>query len=143
MADSVDVNPQHKIWGTTTSRGYKQTRTAGFISAGLFGLTGILILWAVSHPFEGGHGIAISLAFLWAIGAPVWFWYEYFFLYIGEGLPESFELYKHGQQLSIAIWAGLALSLGALAHSDVFKQPEKPCQQTTSSAQPSAPADRS
>ncbi len=34
MGDSVSSN--HKIWGTTTSRDYKQTRIAGWIGTGLF-----------------------------------------------------------------------------------------------------------
>lgn len=129
---------KHKIWGTTESKGYTATKAVSKLSILLLVVTSVAIGWSYFHPFEGGHGVTIALTFLWAIGAPVWFWYEYFFLYLEEKAlsDSSFEFFKQGLQLSIAIWAGLVISLCALAHSDVFKQSEKSCPHTTSSVQP-------
>lgn len=63
------------------------------------------------------YGLAAS----WALGAPIWFYYEYFYLYRKVGLSGTLELFKHGQQVAVAIWAGLSITLGAFASSDHFK----------------------
>ncbi len=57
----------------------------------------------------------------WAVIPPVWFWIEYHFLYRCYGVTGTFELFKYGQNVSIAIWAGLTFSLAAIANSDHFK----------------------
>ncbi|MDW4496929.1 hypothetical protein R5H30_02965 [Sulfitobacter sp. D35] len=55
------------------------------------------------------------LALLWAIGPPIWFWAEYYFVFLrsehthGE---KAFEGLRYGQQLSTAIWAGLLIAQG-------------------------------
>ena len=69
--------------------------------------------------------ISGGMAAIWAVGAPVWFWYEYYFIYRGDdgGMPDSFEYFKQGQQTAIAIWAGLSAALGAFAISDYSKPP--------------------
>lgn len=65
------------------------------------------------------------LGAIWAVGPPTWFWCEYFFLYLPKGNPAGFEQFKYGQQVSVAIWAGVALALFAYVSSDHFK-PDKP-----------------
>jgi uncharacterized membrane protein len=93
--------------------------------AGVTALTfvGVCIAMA-AFPALRSQAVAGSLAAAWLIGAPLWFWYEYFFIYraVGGGQQDSFEFFKHGQQLAAAIWAGLAASLGAFAASD-YAQP--------------------
>lgn len=44
---------------------------------------------------------------VWAVGPPVWFWAEYFAIYCRWGKRESFDLFKYGQQVATAIWAGV------------------------------------
>jgi len=61
----------------------------------------------------------------WAVLAPAWFTCEYFFIYHVYGRPEAFELFKHGQQLAAAVWAGMVASLIALASSSRFKDEPK------------------
>jgi hypothetical protein len=98
---------------------------AGTIAAGLavlciaYSVVSALWLPARNQLVSGG------IAAVWAVGAPLWFWYEYFFIYRGKegGLPDSFENFKHGQQTAIAIWAGLSAALGAYAVSDFSKAP--------------------
>jgi hypothetical protein len=71
--------------------------------------------------------LIVGLASFWAVLPPVYFWYEYHFIYRRyETNLDTFERFKYGQQLSVAIWAGLALTLGALASSDHFKAPAAP-----------------
>jgi hypothetical protein len=54
----------------------------------------------------------------------VWFWYEYFFLYKAHGQNDTLELFKYGQDVGKAVWAGVVATLVALAASDVVK-PDK------------------
>lgn len=65
------------------------------------------------------------LGAVWAVAPPVWFWYEFFFLYRVRGDPAGFEQFKHGQQVAVAIWAGVAIATFAFASSERFK-PENP-----------------
>ena len=71
----------------------------------------------------------LILAALWAVGAPVWFFIEYYFFYKKAAAPDSWELFKHGQQLAIAVWAGIAAALYVLGSSDLAKaqKPEFAC----------------
>ena len=68
----------------------------------------------------------------WIIGPPIWFWIEYFIIYRRYGDPRAFESYKFGQQISVAIWAGLALLLVGLANAERFKHPKANCSQRSS-----------
>jgi hypothetical protein len=78
---------------------------------------------------------------LWIIGPPVWFWFDYFFVYRKYGDPEAFDSYKHGQQISLAIWAALAVLLLSVANAEHFKIP-KPPQPVTLSCAPATGAAR-
>ena len=62
----------------------------------------------------------------WIVGPPVWFWFDYFKVYRRYGDPEAFDSYKHGQQISIAIWAAFAIMFGAFANADRFKSKPSP-----------------
>jgi hypothetical protein len=66
-------------------------------------------------------GVICIAGAAWAILPPVWFWYEYFYLFRVRGNPAAFEQFRYGQQLAIAIWAGVGLALFALANSEHFK----------------------
>jgi hypothetical protein len=140
---TVELDPQKRIF-REESKGARWTHAAGAVSIGSFAITIVLVVMAIAKAPSWGL-VVTGLAFLWAVGAPAWFWFEYFFLYRKDGLPGTFELYKYGQQVSVAIWAALALSLGALASSDHFKkhQNTKPSDASTSreaASQPAAPA---
>lgn len=54
---------------------------------------------------------------VWAIGPPLWFWMEYFGVYMRWGKPEAFDLFKYGQQVATGIWAGVLATLLAFAAS--------------------------
>ena len=48
----------------------------------------------------------LGVAF-WTLGPPIWFWFEYFWLFKSFGDPARLEEFKHGQQVSASIWAGV------------------------------------
>lgn len=64
----------------------------------------------------------ILLTAFWAVTPPIWFWYCYFGVYRNYGRPGTFELYKYGQQVSAAIWAGGLLLLAATLSSDYLDE---------------------
>lgn len=57
----------------------------------------------------------------WVLGPPIWFWCDYFLIYRKYGDPDAFDSFKHAQQISLAIWAAVALLLAGLASADHFK----------------------
>jgi len=80
----------------------------------------------------GWCSVNVNLIYLvlpfWIVGPPIWFWFDYFKVYRRYGDPEAFDSYKHGQQISIAIWAAFALLFAALASADHFKtKPSQLC----------------
>lgn len=55
----------------------------------------------------------------WTVMPPTWFWYEYWFIYLkdyhsDETVPENFELFKYGQDLSAKIWLAIVSSTFAI-----------------------------
>jgi hypothetical protein len=65
------------------------------------------------------------MGFIWAVVPPAWFWYEYHYIYRVQGDVAGFEQFKYSQQVSVAIWAGVALALFAVATSERFKPPKE------------------
>ena len=98
---------------------------AGGIIALATVLTGMKVLSQILNG-ESGTGAAKSLAVfaaIWAIGAPLWFWVEYWFLYMAtppvEG-ADGFAQFRHNQQLAAAIWAGV-LAFAIVVLSQAFR----------------------
>lgn len=69
----------------------------------------------------GDQNTLFALAAAWTVVPPVWFWIDYFIVFRRGGDQAQFDEFKHGQQVSAAIWAAVALSLFALATSDAVK----------------------
>src|SRR4051812_8162917 len=95
---------------------HKAGHIAAVVSVVALGYTLSLIFRHVKRPSEAirifGHDYSPPLAksllvACWTILPPVWFWFEFFFIYQNYGLKEGFEAFKHGQQVAVAIWAGL------------------------------------
>lgn len=120
----MPFNPQLPIYRVGSDAQFK-VFVAGIIAAILaFGS----IAWSIYSaliPEVRSQLISGGLAAMWAVGAPLWFWYEYYYIYRGTdgGEPDSFEHFKQGQQTAVAIWAGLSAALGAFAASDFSKAP--------------------
>lgn len=85
-----------------------------------------LVVYAFVGPRTNTQTILFSLAAAWAICAPSWFFVEYHYFYReAPGGGDSWELFKHGQQLAIAMWAAFAATLYALGSSDIAKPPKE------------------
>lgn len=112
--------PRIPLW--TTQEAGRIVACFGWASAGALVVTlGLAVLAWKTSSLE----LIVILAVVWAVAPPVYFWYEYHFVYRRyEPDLSAFEQFKYGQQVSIAIWAGVAIALGALASSDHFKKSE-------------------
>ena len=66
----------------------------------------------------------LKLAAAWLILPPIFFFLEYHFLFRSScfGRHTKLDEFKYGQQVSISIWAGIALLMFAIANSSHFKQ---------------------
>ncbi len=119
------MNPKRSIY-LSDSREQKIVYVAAVISLILAVLSFGAVAWILlTDPHASyAQGFIASLAAFWVIWPPIWFFYEYFWLYREAAVPDSFELFKHGQQTAVAIWAGISLTLGGLASSDFVKPKE-------------------
>lgn len=78
----------------------------------------VICVLAATRGLSGGKAPIALLAAAWAILPPIWFWWEYFGMYrTTHSNKGTWELFKHGQQLGVAVWAGIAASIGAFALS--------------------------
>jgi len=91
-----------------------------FGSAGVLAIALTLITLSSTKLFAAYGGI---LGGLWAILPPIWFWFQFFVLFkpqndleTGEKQKRDFEHFKHGQQITAAIWAGLVAVIAARLH---------------------------
>lgn len=134
-----DLNPKTDIYEADGKR--IQVRAFKVSLAALVG-TAAAVLFLLTDVRTYSQVFILSLAAAWAIGAPSWFFYEYFYVYRKHAAPGSWELFKHGQQVGIAIWAGLTATLYALGTSDIVKPdvPRYECKALDSSPPASAAA---
>lgn len=114
------MNPRGPIYDTSAPRGKWQQRAA-WTSVFLLGVTSAISFLVLVTSWEHAQATLYALAALWAIGAPLWFFFEYYYLYRVAAAPDSWELFKHGQQVAIAIWAGVTAVLYALGSSDLAR----------------------
>jgi hypothetical protein len=106
---------------------YKNNKSPTVVVAAAFASIGLLLLTiavAVDAWMTCDPTFLYIVGAVWAVGPPSWFWYEYFYLFPKYGDPDGFERLKYGQQVAVAIWAGVALAVFALLSSEHFK-PEK------------------
>jgi hypothetical protein len=92
--------------------------------AGLTTMTATLFAWM--QRYSDAQPLVALLAALWAIIPPIWFWYDYFVLFKPYAPATAHEYFRHGQQLSAAIWASITLTLAAMSSSDLFKVERHP-----------------
>jgi hypothetical protein len=106
----------------TDEKTVRKVYKAGVIGVTLTGITilvAIILLLLPAGPWT--QPFMLLMAAAWAIGGPAWFFYEYFFIYRSKGAADSWELFKHGQQVSAAVWVALTASLAAVGNSDFVK----------------------
>lgn len=119
----METNPKAPIYDETHPKSRWVRRMFCFSMVLLF-LTALTVAGAFACCRDSARAITLGFAALWAVGTPIWFFYEYFWLYREAAAPNSWEIFKYGQQLGVAIWAGLTVSLYALGSSDLAKPTE-------------------
>jgi len=120
-------NPRQEIYPLGSSEHATVKRIATVAAYGAF-LSAVLAILVAVFKLQYAQGVIYALAALWAIGAPSWFFYEYFFIYREVGVEGSWDLFKHGQQLAVAIWAGLTATLTVFGASDFVKEQKVECE---------------
>lgn len=66
--------------------------------------------------FRGATTQRTRLALLaaWTLLPPLWFWFEYFYLYKPFAPAGTFEAFKYGQDISAKIWAAIVAVITAV-----------------------------
>lgn len=90
--------------------------------AGAVMLAGMILLWntwqaAKQEPANDPEKADLKrrlagLLAIWTLAPPLWFAFEYMFLYKPQGLAGSWETFKHGQEMWAKLWAGVVALLG-------------------------------
>jgi len=55
--------------------------------------------------------IKITLLVSWIIIPPLWFYAEYFLIFIPHGLTGTFEFFKYGQDVASKLWAAVVATI--------------------------------
>ena len=117
------TDPVLPIYDETKPRGTWQRNMARLsILAGICTVVWLVCALVASHKYA--QQSILILAALWAVLPPAWFFYEYFFVYPEAGRPGTWEAFKYGQQVAVALWAGITATLYGLGSSELAK-PEK------------------
>jgi hypothetical protein len=66
----------------------------------------------VGKPTSTVKVVQVIVLVAWIALPPIWFWYEYWFIYLKghrfeDRAPENLELFKYGQDLSAKIWLAI------------------------------------
>jgi hypothetical protein len=105
---------------------YKDTSAAERVSlvagiAAFLTLASIVVaVFAIWSKPPWAQNLVLAMAALWGVGGPMWFFYEYFFIYRKFGALDSWEQFKHGQHVSGAIWIALTATLTVIGTSDLL-----------------------
>jgi hypothetical protein len=77
--------------------------------------------WGFGQSLETADGrirsIKIAQAIIltaWLVLPPVWFWIEYFYIYLRSHPRDDLEEFKYGQDIASKIWIGLVTALFGL-----------------------------
>ena len=123
-----NFDPKQDIYDKATGL-WKQPWIPVVITIVAVAATAIAVHSAFTCSKDHAQAILFATAAAWAIGAPGWFFFEFYFIYRKVAAKGSWELFKHSQQVGLAIWAGVSVALYALSSSDLAKsdKQEKIC----------------
>ncbi len=65
----------------------------------------VVTLWALykkTTSLESKYLLLVA----WGILPPVWFLVEYFFLFLPNGVANSFDFFRYGQEVASKVWGG-------------------------------------
>ena len=118
---AMALDPKKEVYVLTNKSPWRIVRAAAVISIAAL----LLTLWVVYNSWNSPNIFVLYITIgAWAVVPPAWFWYDYFYVYRKYGEPDTLELFKYGQDVSKAIWAGVLAALIAFAASDVVKPKE-------------------
>ena len=87
----------------------------------------------IAEPFDAKCPIKVGQALvlsMWVLGPPLWFWFEYFFLYRkmadNEIRKMKFDEYKHGVDVASKLWLALVTVLLGLYFGKDFSRTPSP-----------------
>jgi hypothetical protein len=75
---------------------------------------GIMNIKGAKDPNEPVRKIKEIVIAGWALGVPIWFAIEHWFIYRKYGRPEAFDQFKHQQELISRVWLAAIAVLTAL-----------------------------
>jgi hypothetical protein len=73
----------------------------------------VTVFLPIFHVYLCDKTKAVILS-VWLIVPPLWFWWEYIFIYRSAKDPEAFEKFKYGQEVSRNLWLGISAALTLL-----------------------------
>jgi len=77
--------------------------------------TGFITYYHLKQPASLEWQSAFRTAWIfWIFAPPVWFSYEYFYLFKPYGKVGTFEAFKYGQELAYRAWVGIAATMTLL-----------------------------
>lgn len=119
----MPIDPKSSCYSSSNKSPGHIIKAAALLSI----LSALATVWVVYDAWTSKQVITLYIAIgLWAVVPPFWFWLEYFYVYRTYGLPDTLELFKYGQDVSKAIWAGVLAGLVAFAASNATKpEPQK------------------
>lgn len=95
--------------------GKKVRKVVGWVSALCAVASVVFSRWGFAEGFTKCSRVKVAQAFIlaaWIVLPPVWFWLEYYMLYLPKPASyEGWEQYKYGQELSSKIWLALVTTL--------------------------------
>jgi len=61
--------------------------------------------WLVTHQCDPANRFSILIGCFWIVAPPLFFLFEYFYIYPRWGRPDRLEYFKIGQELASKCWA--------------------------------------
>jgi hypothetical protein len=88
-----------------------------FIAFGL--LSVVVTIWTLYKNNASLESKYLLLA-AWGIIPPIWFLVEYFFLFLPNGVANSFDFFRYGQDVASKVWGGIfaLISIDLYKHKD-------------------------
>lgn len=74
-------------------------------------LLAVTILALVIYFYNDSKCLLKVVWALWVVAPPIWFCYEYFWLFREEGVKVDFETFKYGQDIASKGWIAIAALL--------------------------------
>lgn len=89
----------------------------------LFGLFALLVtLYKIIFSRKTTRHEKYLLLGSWAIIPPTWFVIEYFFIYLPNGIEDSFKYFSYGQSVASKLWGAVSALITLVIYKDIEKE---------------------